>query len=356
MDQHIEANGTQYERFDPKVDQLAHGVSPCGSLTAGPATAREIRIRQPRVAIVGAGLVGATTAYGLMLSDSPADLILVNRSKELAEGHADDIRDAQIFSHVSRISVGSLSDCHDADIVVITVGCSQSRLKTSRLEDLKGSAAIFSELIPQIAAANPSAILVIASNPVDVMTYAALRLSGLPSSRVLGSGTTLDTSRLRRRLGELYEVAPTNVHAYVVGEHGESQVALLESARIAGVPLADFCRLEKRPDPERALQKVADDARAGGVQILRAKGATYYGIAAALVKIVRSILRNEHAVLTVSSLIPASLGMGEVCLSLPSVIDRSGVGRVIVPRLSPKEERALKESAEAVKRHIAAIC
>jgi L-lactate dehydrogenase len=241
-------------------------------------------------------MVGATAAYGILLSGLAAELILINRDKRRAQAHADDLRDAQIFSHASRIVAGDLSECWDADIVLVTAGASQSSQNTSRLDNLKESAAMLRSIIPAIAAQNASAIFVIATNPVDVLTYAAWKWSGLPASRVLGSGTSLDTSRLRRRLGEYYGVAPANVHAYIIGEHGDSQVPLLSSAQLAGIPLTQFCAQRGLPCHDALLKKFADKARTGGQDILRAKGATYYGIGTALTRIVRNILRDEHAV------------------------------------------------------------
>jgi L-lactate dehydrogenase len=311
--------------------------------------------RPPRIAIVGTGMVGATAAYGILLSGLAAELILINRDKKRAQAHADDLRDAQIFSHASRIVAGDLSECWDADIVLVTAGASQSGQNTSRLDNLKESAAILRSIIPAIASQNASAIFVIATNPVDVLTYAAWKWSGLPASRVLGSGTSLDTSRLRRRLGEYYGVAPANVHAYIIGEHGDSQVPLLSSAQLAGIPLTQFCAQQGLPCHDALLKKLADKARTGGQDILRAKGATYYGIGTALARIARNILRDEHAVMTVSGLVPASMGLGEVCLSLPTILGRSGISRVVAPLLSADEQDALECSAELLKRHIATV-
>jgi L-lactate dehydrogenase len=311
--------------------------------------------RPTRIAIVGTGMVGATAAHGILLSGLAAELILINRDKKRAQAHADDLRDSQVFSHASRIVAGDLSECWDADIVLVTAGVSQSSQNTSRLDNLKESASILRNIIPAIASQNASAIFVIATNPVDVLTYAAWKWSGLPASRVLGSGTILDTSRLRRRLGECYGVAPANVHAYVIGEHGDSQVPLLSSAQLAGVPLTQFCAQQGLPYNENMLKKIADKARTGGLDILRGKGATYYGIGTALARIVRSILSDEHAVMTVSSLVPASTGLGEVCLSLPTILGRSGISRVVSPPLSAHEQDALECSAELLKRHIATV-
>jgi L-lactate dehydrogenase len=190
---------------------------------------------------------------------------------------------------------------------------------------------------------------------VDVLTYAAWKWSGLPPNRIIGSGTSLDTSRFRRRLAEHYKVASDNVHAYVIGEHGESQVAVISSARIAGMPLDAFCRGLDLPYDKDALLKVANDTRASGLEIIRAKGATYYGIGTALARIVLAILRDEHAVLTVSSLAPQSMELGEVFLSLPTIITRNGLARVLPIPLDASERHALEASAEMLKQYIAAL-
>jgi L-lactate dehydrogenase len=227
--------------------------------------------------------------------------------------------------------------------------------RTSRLDNLHETAAILKGLVSNVVRYNPHGILLIASNPVDVLTYAAWKWSGLPPGRVIGSGTSLDTSRLRRRLAEHYGVASGNVHAYVIGEHGESQVALMSSARIAGMPLESFRGGMELPYDEGALGKIADETRAAGLEIIRAKGATYYGIGTALARIACAVLRDEHAVLTVSSLAPESMGFGEVSLSLPAVITREGVARVLSVPLSVSERKALEASAETLKHYIAAL-
>jgi L-lactate dehydrogenase len=239
-------------------------------------------------------------------------------------------------------------------VVIITAGASQSG-RTSRLDNLHETAALLKSLVSNVARNNPHGILLIASNPVDVLTYAAWKWSGLPPSQVIGSGTSLDTSRLRRRLAEHYGVASGNVHAYVIGEHGESQVPLMSSARIAGMPLKNFCEQLELPYDEDALREIADETRAAGVEIIRAKGATYYGIGAALARIACAVLRDEHVVLTVSSLAPASMGFGEVSLSLPAVISREGAARVLPVPLSASERKALEASAQTLKQYIAAL-
>jgi L-lactate dehydrogenase len=209
--------------------------------------------------------------------------------------------------------------------------------------------------VQELARHNPRGVLLLASNPVDVLTYAAWKWSGLPAGRVIGSGTSLDTARFRRRLGERYGVAPENVHAYIVGEHGDSQVPVVSSARVAGVPVGDFCHQFGLPYEADALTKIESETRKAGFDILQAKGATSYGIGAALVRIAGAILRDEHAVLTVSSLAPASMDLGEVFLSLPTIIDRTGVARVLCIPLNQVESEALRTSADTLKRYIASL-
>jgi L-lactate dehydrogenase len=312
------------------------------------------RTQIPRVAIVGTGFVGSTTAYALLLAGTPAEIVLIDRDKRRAEGHAQDLRDAEVFAHATRVSTGDFGDCCSADVTIITVGVSQLGMK-SRLDNLNETAAIVKDLVLGVARHNPRGTLLIASNPVDVLTYAAWKWSGLPASRVIGSGTSVDTARFRRRLAERYGVASDNVHAYIIGEHGDSQVPVISSARIAGMPLESFCRELGLPYDETALNRIVDETRAAGLEIMTAKGATYYGIGAALARIVSAIIRDENAVLTVSSLAPASMGLGEVSLSLPAVINRDGVARVLSIPLAVCERRAIEASAETLKRYLATL-
>jgi L-lactate dehydrogenase len=308
--------------------------------------------RISRVAIVGAGLVGSTTAYALLLSGLVAEIVLIDKDMALAEGQVHDLRDAELYSHTARVLAGEFAGCATADVIIITAGMNQSTITNSRAENLRGTAVILREVLVEIGRYDPCGILLIASNPVDVMTYAAWKWSGLPINRVVGSGTSLDTSRFRRRLAERFAVAPENVHAYIIGEHGDSQVPVLSSARIACMSLEDFCREQGLPYDEAALRAIAKETRTAGFDILHAKGGTCYGIASALARIVRAIVHDENAVLTVSSLAPASLNLGEVCLSLPATINRNGVGHLLSIPLNEAEQRALKASAEALKGYI----
>jgi L-lactate dehydrogenase len=295
-------------------------------------------------------LVGATTAYALLLSGLATDIVLVDKDRARAEGHANDLRDAALFAHPTRVMVGDMADCASSDVVIITAGVHQSPTTRSRLENLHEASTIVRDIVDELMPHDPRGIIVMASNPVDVLTQSVLQWSGLDANRVMGSGTTLDTSRFRRRLGERFGIAAENVHAYIVGEHGDSQVPVISSARIGGVPLEGFCRALGRPYDPGALARIADETRTAGLEILRAKGATYFGIGAALVRIVSAILRDEHAVLTVSTLAPASFGLGDVCLSLPAIINRTGVAEVLPIVLDDRERAMLDASAEVLRR------
>lgn len=309
----------------------------------------------PSVAIIGVGLVGATTAHALLMSGTAAEIILIDRDKNRVEGHVEDLRDATLYSHQTRIFAGDYSDCATADVVIITVGASQKLDAASRLNSLSESAAMLKDVIGEIARYQATGVLVVATNPVDVLTYAAWKWSGLPWTRVIGSGTSLDSARLRRRLGDLYGVAAESVHTSVMGEHGDSQVAMLSAARIAGVPLLEFALNRPKPYNETELRKIAEGARRGGYDIIRSKGATYYGISAALTRITAAILRDEHAVLTVSTLAPENMSLGSVFLSLPAVIGRGGIFGVLPAQMSADESQALRRSADILQGYLAKL-
>jgi L-lactate dehydrogenase len=297
--------------------------------------------------------VGTTTAHALLVSGTASEIILIGRDRRRVDAYVHDLRDATHYSHPTRIVSGDYSDCAAADVVILTVGTSQG--PRSRLNDLKESGAMLREVVQKVAYHMARGVLLIATNPVDVLTYASLRWSGLPASRVMGSGTTVDTSRFRRRLAEFYGVSSDSVHAYILGEHGDSQVACLSSARIAGTPLNDLCGQQYPPCDEATLRVIADDARLGGLEIIRNKGATQYGISAALTRIVSAIVRDEHAVLTVSTLAPTWMNLGSVCLSLPTIITSNGAERVLPVRMNEEERLALQKSADILRRHVGTL-
>jgi L-lactate dehydrogenase len=304
--------------------------------------------RQPvKVAVVGTGNVGATYAYALLWSGLAAEIVLINRDREEAEGEAMDLTHAAPFAQPTRIWAGEWADCAGAAIVVLTAGASGGG--GSRLDAAEKNGEIYRQLVPEIVRHTREAILLVAANPVDVLTYAAWKLSGLPSRQVIGSGTILDTARFRALLGEHFAVEPESVDAYIIGEHGDSQVPVWSLAAIAGMRLPDYCAAHGIPHDEAALQALFERARDAGPAVAERKGATYYGVAAGLLRITEAILRDQHTVLTVSSPIEEYNGIGDVALSLPMVVDRGGIERVLRPTLSAAEREGLRRSADTLR-------
>jgi L-lactate dehydrogenase len=307
-----------------------------------------------RVAVVGVGNVGATTAYALLLSGLAPEIVLINRDRKKAEGEAEDISHAEPWSHTTRVRAGDIGDCAAAKVIVVAVGAGLAPGET-RLDLLKKNAAIFRDLIPRIAATRPAGILLVATNPVDALTHYARKLSGFDPKRVVGSGTMLDTARLRVLLGGYYGVDPQSVHAYIVGEHGDSQVPVWSAARIAGLTVEEFCRVRGVAYDKAALDDMALRTRNAYYRIVGEKGATFYGIASGLVRVVRCILRDQNTVLTVGSRMPEVLGLGDVTMSFPTIVNAGGIGGVVPLKLDPAEAEALAKSAGAIRSQIAAI-
>ncbi|MGO9892876.1 MAG: lactate/malate family dehydrogenase, partial [Bryobacteraceae bacterium] len=256
------------------------------------------------------------------------------------------------WSHTTLVRAGGFEDCAAAKVFVVTVGAGL-RSGETRFDLLKKNAAIFRDLIPRIAATNPQGILLIATNPVDALTHYARILSGFEPDRVVGSGTILDTARLRVLLGDYYGVDPQSVHAYIVGEHGDSQVPVWSAARIAGLPIEEFCRKRGVAYDKAALDEMALKTRNAYYRIVGQKGATFYGIASGLVRVVRCILRDQNTVLTVGSKMPEVLGLGDVTMSFPTIVNARGIGGVVPVNLDPAEQEALTGSAETIRRQIA---
>lgn len=304
------------------------------------------RSRPTRVAVIGAGNVGATFAYTLLLSGLAAEIVLLDVNRARAEGEAMDLNHAVPFAHPTRLWAGEFADCAGAVLTVLAAGVGQ-RPGETRLELLKRNIAIFDELIPEIVRHNPDGIVLIATNPVDILTYHSLRLSGLPAARVIGSGTILDTARFRYLLSQHYGVDPRSVHAFIIGEHGDSEVPVWSLANIAGMRLVEYRAAHGLPDDTAAREAIFAGTRDAAYAIIERKGATYYAVAAGLLRIVEAILRDQRTVLSVSSLITeeAGYGLADVCLSLPVVISRQGVERVLRLRLRDDELAGLRRSA-----------
>ena len=305
--------------------------------------------RPVRVVIVGAGNVGATFAYALLFRGLAAEIVLIDANHARAEGEAMDLNHAEPFTHPTRIWAGDYDDCADAAIVVISAGAGQ-RPGETRLDLVRKNADIFAKIIPEVARRNPDGILLIATNPVDVLTQVSQKLSGLPPNRVIGSGTILDTARFRYLLGEHFGVEARSVHAYIIGEHGDSEVPVWSLANIAGLRLADYADLNGIPHEQSALDDIFRRTRDAAYHIIERKGATYFAVAAGLMRIVEAILRDQHTVLSVSSLIRDYYGIDGLCLSLPTVVGRNGIERVLRLQLSESEQKALQHSADVLRK------
>lgn len=304
--------------------------------------------RPTRVAVVGVGSVGATFAYALLLSGLAAEIVLIDANRAKAEGEAMDLNHTVPFAHPTRIWAGNYSDCAGAAVTVLAAGGNQKPGET-RLDLLKKNASIWRSIVPEVARHNPEGILLIATNPVDVLTYAAGKLSGLPWERVIGSGTILDTSRFRYLLSQHFCVDARSVHAYIIGEHGDSEVPVWSSANIAGMRLSQFCKAQGIKDDPQAMENIFRQTRDAAYQIIERKGATYYAVAAGLMRITEAILRDQSTVLSISSLINNYHGLSDVCFSLPTVVDRGGVEQLIHLELDNDEVEKLRHSAELLK-------
>jgi len=247
------------------------------------------------------------------------------------------------------VRAGDYSDCEDSDIVVVTAGGARKTWQ-SRLELAKENFALMREVISKITEYNKKCILLMVTNPLDVMTYTALKLSDFSKTKVIGSGTVLDTARLRYLLGEYLGVDSRNVHSYIIGEHGDSEVPVWSLANVAGIRLKEFCPLCKVPYEKSVFDELFVKVRDAGKEIIRRKGRTNYSVGLSLTKIVESIVRNENSILTVSCYLENYHGIGDVCLSVPAVVNRDGVKKIIDLPLDDKEEEAFRKSAEAVKK------
>ncbi|MGA8865652.1 MAG: L-lactate dehydrogenase [Candidatus Sulfotelmatobacter sp.] len=319
-----------------------------------PELASQEESRPVRVAVVGTGNVGSTFAYALLLSGLAAEIVLIDANRAKAEGEAMDLNHTVPFTHPTRIWAGDYADCAGAAITVLAAGVGQ-KPGQSRLDCIQANTRVWREIVPQIARHNPRGILLVATNPVDVLTYAAWKLSGLPPARVLGSGTILDTARFRFLLSQHFGVDARSVHAYIIGEHGDSEVPAWSLANIAGMHLPDYCRAQGLPYEPGQMEKIFESTRDAAYHIIERKGSTYYAVAAGLLSITQSILRHQNTVLSVSSLIEDYYGISHVCFSLPTVVDRGGIQQVLRLALDETESAQLRRSADVLRKTIAAL-
>lgn len=293
-----------------------------------------------KVGVVGAGYVGATAAFAMAMRNSCSEIIIVDVDEKKAQAQASDIQHAVPFSTAMRVNQGTYNDLSGAKVIIITAGVNQQPGET-RLQLLERNAAIFKDIVPKIISAEPNAVLIVATNPVDILTSITERIANLPPGRVMGSGTTLDTARLRALIGKQINIDPQHVHAYVIGEHGDSEVVAWSSAIVAGLKLSDYCKSLKIEWNNSIAREITDNVRNAAYQIIQGKGATYYGIGAVLARITEVIIKDHRAVLTVST----TCSPYNVALSLPRLVGGNGVLEAIGIELNPEERTAFEKSA-----------
>lgn len=302
-----------------------------------------------KVVVVGAGAVGATYCYALAQSGLADEIVILDKNKDMAEGQVSDLVHGQPFFPTVNIRQGSADDYTGANLIVITAGAAQKPGET-RLDLLKKNAAIVGEISEEVAARNSKGVMLIVTNPVDALTWVAIKRSGWDRSRIIGSGTVLDSARFRHFISRHCDVDVHNVHAYVLGEHGDSEVAAWSMTHIGGISIDAYCPLCGGCEGwSSQRKKIEQQVRESAYHIINAKGSTHYAVGLALVKITGSVLRNQKSVLTVSAMVNGEYGLNDVCLSVPCIISEKGIERIIDNKLSPEEMELLKHSADILK-------
>jgi L-lactate dehydrogenase len=308
-----------------------------------------------KVVIVGAGAVGSTFAYALAQKGLADEIVLIDVNRDYAEGQALDLAHGLPFYPAVQIRTGDGQDYADAQVIVVTAGAKQAPGE-SRLDLLQKNTAMMESIVDEVTAQKSPAVLAVATNPVDVLTWVALRRSGWDKGRVIGSGTVLDSARFRYLISRHCGVDVTSVHAYVLGEHGDSEVAAWSLTHIGGVPIDGFCpTCGKCKDWHGEKERIVREVRESAYHIINYKGATYFGIGMALTRIVGSILQNQNSLLTVSTLLEGEYGIRDVCLGVPAIVGQRGVERIVVAELHPEEQAALERSAETLRGMIAGL-
>lgn len=295
--------------------------------------------------------MGTTFAFALMISGLAREIVIVDRNEQKAKGECMDLNHGLSFTRPTNICSAGYEGCVDSDIVVITAG-SKQKPGQSRIDLVRTNTEIFKEIIPQILKYSKDAILLVVANPVDILTNVTLKVSRLPTNKVFGSGTVLDTSRFQYLISEHCNVDPRNVNAYIIGEHGDTELPVWSSAYVGGMKIDKYCPLCKNfgtCNRKLELESIFQEVKDAAYKIIESKGATYYAIALALVKITEAILRDENSVLPVSSLINNYYGVNDVCLSLPTVVNRNGVQQILKIELTPEEQEKFKHSADTLK-------
>ena len=311
-------------------------------------------IKPRKAVVVGCGFVGSATAFALMQSHLFSELVLLDVNFDKADGEAKDIAHGIPFAGAMKVYAGTYDDVADAAVVIVTAGANQKPNET-RLDLVHKNVDIFKSIIPEIAKRNFQGILLIVSNPVDILTYAALKLSGLPENRVIGSGTVLDTARLKYQLGQHLSVDSRSVHAFIIGEHGDSEIAVWSSSNVSGIPLNDFCEMRGHYDHVASMKKIAEQVKISAYEIIAKKHATYYGIAMSVKRICEVIVRNEKSILPVSTMMHGEYGIEGIALSMPAIVGLDGVETHVPIVLDEQEREQLQRSAETLKQVAATL-
>ncbi|QAT39446.1 L-lactate dehydrogenase [Clostridium sp. JN-9] len=304
-----------------------------------------------KISIIGAGFVGSTTAYALMMEGLASEIVIVDINKDKAFAESMDLSHGASFVKPVEIKAGDYSDTSDSDIVIITAGVGPKPGET-RLDIINKNLGVFKSIVPEVVKYSPNSILLVVSNPVDVLTYITYKLSGFPASRVIGSGTVLDTSRFRYMLGKHFEVDARNIHTYIMGEHGDSEIAAWSITSIAGMSVDQYCSKMCSNCDDKFKYNIAEDVKNAAYEILNKKGYTNYAVALAIRRIVEAILRDENAILTVSSLLTGEYGIEGVYMGMPTVVGASGAKRRLEVPLDDGELKELKSSASVLKEYL----
>jgi L-lactate dehydrogenase len=305
-----------------------------------------------KVGLVGTGMVGASFAYSLVQSGLASELVLIDRDEQRAQGEAMDLNHGLAFVRPMLVGAGGYEQLAGCDVVVVCAGANQ-RPGETRLDLLQKNAAVFEDVIPKVVAACPHGVIVIATNPVDILTEISARLAGWPHGRVIGSGTLLDTARLRYSLGEYFDIDPRSVHAWTVAEHGDTLVAAWSTASVGGVPVLDHVGPSGRRLGRAQMDELLERTRRAGYEVIQRKQSTYYAIGLALLRIVEAVLRDQRTVMTVSTPLEGRFGIDGMSLSLPSVVGRHGVEAVLGLPMDEHELAAFQASGQALKRRLA---
>ena len=307
-----------------------------------------------KAAVIGCGFVGSTIAYTLMQKGTFSELVLIDAVQAKEEGEAMDISHGLPFAHAMDITAGSYDDIADAAVVIITAGANQKPGET-RLDLVQKNSKIMKSIISEIKRVNCEGILMIVSNPVDILTQVALKESGFPKERVIGSGTVLDTARLKYLISEKLDVDSRNVHAFIAGEHGDSELAVWSCANVYGIGIKEFAKMRGYSDFSDEMYEIYHAVRDSAYEIIERKGATYYGIGMAAARIAEAIVRDSHAVVPISVSLNGEYGLEGLCLSIPTIIGNKGAEQVLEINLSDEEKEKLKKSAEELKAVLAQI-